>query len=120
MSRDYAGSWGQDYDPDIRKDPDDTISHTVNWVSRLKNATISTSTWSLGTGDLLLEANAGRLLLEGVSSEGLQEESSSNTANTATIMLSGGTLGQHNATNKISTSDSQVLSKTVTVKVQDM
>ena len=100
MGRDYGAAGTPDYDPDVRKDPDDTQSYTLNWVDQLKNATISSSSWTVQTG--------------------MSAASSSNTSTTATVVLTGGTAGGlFNAVNQITTSDSQTLSKTLTVWVDE-
>jgi hypothetical protein len=66
------------------KDPSATLDYTIDWSNWLGTDTISTSTWTVPNG--------------------LTKESDSNTTTTATVWLSGGTVGEiYTVTNHIVT-----------------
>lgn len=79
------------------KDVDAVLDYTVDWSAWLDGDTISTSTW---------EAD-----------DGITIDSDTNTATTATVWLSGGTLGAtYRITNHIVTAAGREDDRTITVK----
>jgi hypothetical protein len=106
------------------KDPDDVEPYFVIWCSKdgtndgsvndsgeLQGATISTSTWTVPAGLTEDSNNTNAVTIKGVS-YGI------NTV--ATIWLSAGTNGgRYTLTNKITTSDSRTLSKSILIPVAE-
>jgi hypothetical protein len=86
--------------PDYVKDPDSTIDFLFNWKPELNGDTVYTSTFLLP--------------------DGLTEVSSSNTENTATIFVSGGSEGcVYRITNRVVTVGGRTRDKTIHVLVQE-
>lgn len=86
--------------PDYVKDPDETIDFPFNWKPELYGDTIFTSTFLLP--------------------DGLTQVSTSNTTNTATIFVSGGSTGQtYRITNRIVTIGGRTFDRTINVLVQE-
>ena len=80
------------------KDPDSTTYFTIDWSVDLGTDTISLSDWSIETG--------------------ITEEDASFTDTTATIWVSGGTLGtEYLLTNRIVTAGGMTLDKTFPIIV---
>jgi hypothetical protein len=87
--------------PDFVKDPDETIDYVLNWKAELYGDTIFTSEFELP--------------------DGLEEVSSSNTTNTATIFVSGGSEGQtYRITNRIVTVGGRTRDRTINVLVREL
>jgi len=94
MSTDY-GQCNPVNAPDKEQDPSDARTHTISWVDRIKNETISTSSWTY---------------------ESCTGASESNTDNTTSAVISGiseGVLAK--AKNTVTTSGGQTFSKTLRV-----
>lgn len=86
--------------PDYVKDPDSTEDYRFNWTLELDGDTILTSTFFLP--------------------DGLTEVSSSNTTTTATIFVSGGSVGTiYRITNRITTAGGRTKDKTIRVLVDE-
>ena len=80
------------------KDPNETISFGMDWSEYLGAATISSSSWIVPAG--------------------ITQLSSSNTTTKATVMLSGGTLGDiYRITNRINTSAGEMLDQSIDIEV---
>lgn len=89
-----------------------TNDGTASDTGELQGATISTSTWTVQSGITKDSDNTSAVTIRGVS-YGI------NTV--ATIWLSGGTAGDsYYLTNRITTSDSRTLDKTVVVTVRSL
>ena len=89
------------YQPDYVKDPDETIDYVFNWKPELYGDTIFTSTFELPDGLTLV--------------------SSSNTTNTATIFVSGGSANQtYRVTNRIVTIGGRTRDRTINVLIQEL
>jgi hypothetical protein len=85
---------------DEAKDPDEIQSYTFRWAKELSGETISTSTFLLP--------------------DGLTSAATSGSDSTRTIRVSGGTDGsQYRITNRITTSGSRTLEKTIRVQVRE-
>ena len=82
------------------KDPDSKLNYTMDWVDWLATGeTISTSTWVVPAGIT-------------------QEGTSTNDNTTATIVVSGGTVGvQYPLVNRITTSASRTVDRTIIVLI---
>ena len=81
------------------KDPQSILDYTVDWATWLVSDTISTSTWTVPTG--------------------LTKVIDSKTTTTATVWLSGGTVGQiHEVTNEIVTAGGRTDDRTIIIAVQ--
>lgn len=73
------------------KDPEEIRDFGVNWAADLGSLTISTSTWSVVSGTVVIDSDT-------------------NTNTTTTVRLSGGTLGETCVlTNHVTLSDGQEL-----------
>lgn len=85
--------------PDFTKDPDDILDYSFDWTAWLAtNETISTSTW--------------------LNSPGITVNSSTNTAQIATVWLSGGVSGNpYTVTNRIVTNQGRQVDRTMTIRV---
>jgi hypothetical protein len=82
------------------KDPDSTLDYEIDWTAWLGADTIATSTWIPATG--------------------ITEASSTNTTTTATVWLTGGTVGQtYLVTNRITTAAGRTDDRTIRVQVQN-
>lgn len=82
------------------KDPDAVLDYTINWATWLGNDTISTSAWTPDSG--------------------ITVDSDTNTTTTATVWLSGGTVGTSYAvTNHIVTAAGREDDRTITVRVRE-
>jgi len=98
---DYSNCVALRQQPDFTKDPDETLDFVLNWKAELNGDTIFTSNFLLP--------------------DGLTEASSSNTTNTATIFVSGGTSGLiYRITNRIVTIGGRTRDRTVNVLVTDL
>ncbi len=89
------------------KDPDSVLSYTLDWNGGAPGPwlatgeTISTSAWTL-------------------SGTGIIEDSDSNTNTTTSIIVSEGVAGEdYELTNRITTSNSQTVDRTIRIKVQE-
>jgi hypothetical protein len=84
------------------KDPDDVLDFQIDWSARLGTDTISTSTWTLNSGSVVLGTDT-------------------KTATTATIWLSGGTLGDWcELDNTIVTAGGRTLEQLVKIKIAEV
>ena len=85
------------------KDPGSVERFTINWAEVLAEPTvaetISTSVWTVPSG--------------------ITKDSQSNTTTTVTLILSGGSIGQYNIQNRITTSGGQTLDKTFVVPIKE-
>ena len=82
------------------KDSDAVLDYTVNWADWLGVDTISSSSWTVPTG--------------------LTEDSDSNTDQTATVWLSGGTVGQtYEVVNSIVTAAGREDDRTIVIRVEE-
>ncbi len=80
--------------PTYSKDPDETLDYIINWATHLGSDTISSSSW--------------------VAETGITIDSDTNTTTTATVWLSGGTLGQfYLVTNTIVTDGGRTLEQSI-------
>jgi hypothetical protein len=85
---------------DFLKDPDAVNDFTVDWSAWLDTDTIATSVWS--------------------SPEGMTVDLATNTATSATIWLSGGTIGlRYRVTNHITTTAGREDDRTLSIRVQE-
>lgn len=81
------------------KDPDEVEFYVRDWSADLDGDTIATSTWTVPSG--------------------ITKDSDTNTTTTATIKLSGGTLGSDYAlVNRITTAAGRTLDKTLTFRIR--
>jgi hypothetical protein len=106
------------------KDPDDTDFRYIVWCSKdgtndgsaddtgeLQGDTISVSAWTVPSGITEVTSNTAAITIKGV-------EYPVDTV--ATIKLSGGTVDiDYELTNKITTGDSRILSRSITVQVRE-
>jgi len=82
------------------KDPDAVLDYQIDWLAWLGSDTIATSTWTVGTG--------------------ITKDSDTNTTTTATIWLSGGTVGtSYSATNRIVTALGRTDERTIQITVKN-
>lgn len=82
------------------KDPNEVVDYVVDWATRLGVDTIAGSTFSGVSGTVVID-------------------SSSNTATTATVVLSAGTLGETcELLNRITTAGGRVFDQTMTVRIR--
>jgi len=82
------------------KDPDSQLDYTISWLSWLNGDTIATSSWAAESGITI--------------------EDESNTTTTATVWLSGGTLGEvYLATNTIVTAGGRTDERSITLRVTE-
>lgn len=82
------------------KDPSAVLDYQVDWSTWLDGDTITTSAWVVPAG--------------------ITETTSTNTATTATIWLSGGTAGErYRVTNRIVTAGGRTDDRTITIRVED-
>ena len=80
------------------KDPDELLDYQVSWVKGLAGDTILTSTF--------------------IVPDGLVKDSEENTSNTATVWLSGGTLGEsYIVVNRITTVTGRIMDQSVRLRV---
>ncbi len=80
------------------KDPDEATLYGVDWLDRLGEATITSSSWVVPAG--------------------ITQVSASYTDTQTTIKLSGGTLGSTNrVTNRVTTSDGETLDQSIDVEI---
>jgi len=101
MTIDYGSCSALRIQPDFTKDPDETLDFPFNWKPELNGDTIFTSSFILP--------------------DGLTEVSSSNTTNTATIFVSGGTSGLiYRITNRITTIGGRTRDRTIHLLVTDL
>ena len=84
--------------PTYSKDPDETLDYIVNWATHLGSDTISSSSWDAETG--------------------ITVDSDTNTTTTATVWLSGGTLGEfYLVTNTIVTDGGRTLEQSIRIRM---
>ena len=84
--------------PTYSKDPDETLDYIVNWATHLGSDTISSSSWDAETG--------------------VTVDSDTNTTTTATVWLSGGTLGEfYLVTNTIVTDGGRTLEQSIRIRM---
>lgn len=80
------------------KDPDDVLDYAIDWSTWLGEDTITASTWT--------------------EPDGITVDSSTNTTTTATIWLSGGTLGEaYSLTNHITTAAGRERDRTIVISL---
>lgn len=80
------------------KDPDEDMDFQLDWLERLAGDTIATSTWTVPSG--------------------ITSHDESNDDTTATIWLSGGTLGEtYSLLNRVITAGGRTMDQTVTVEI---
>lgn len=83
------------------KDPDEVKDYSLDWSALLVDDTISTSTWTLASG------------------EGLAIGSNSNTDTLSTVWLSGGAAGvNYGLLNRVVTTGGRTYDQTVKLKVR--
>lgn len=81
------------------KDPDEVLDYVRDWSAALGDDTIATSVWTVPTG--------------------LTKDSDTNTTTTATIWLSGGTLGaNYEVLNRITTAGGRTFDKTLRFRIR--
>lgn len=82
------------------KDPQEVLDYRIDWSARLEEGeTISTSTWTVPAG--------------------ITKDEDENAAATATIWLSGGTLGEtYELVNQIVTSDERTMDQTIRLRIK--
>ncbi len=82
------------------KDPDELLDYEIDWSARLVDGdTISAATWEVPTG--------------------ITEETTSHADTTATIWLSGGTLGtRYTLTSRVTTTGGRIMDQSVRIKVK--
>ena len=84
--------------PTYAKDPDETLDYIINWAIHLGSDTISSSSWAAATGITI--------------------DSDTNTTTTATVWLSGGTLGTYYLiTNTIVTAGGRTLEQSIRIRM---
>jgi len=82
------------------KDPNAVLDYQVRWNTWLGADTISTSTWVVPSG--------------------ITKESDTNTTTSATIWLSGGTVGDsYNLVNRIITAGGRTEDRTITIQIEE-
>jgi len=91
--------------PDVFiKDPDAKLDYQVNWATWLVSDTISTSDWIVPTGITEMDDPT---------------HPTANTTTTATIWLSGGTIGkQYEVVNRIVTAGGRTKDHTIIIRVE--
>lgn len=83
------------------KDPDEVLDYEIDWTNLLGSDTVLTSQWSL--------------------SPDITGAAASNTANTTTIWVSGGTASDNFlAINRVTTADGRVFERTLQIPVRDL
>jgi len=81
------------------KDPDEVLDYQIDWTARLAGDTISTSDWDVEAG--------------------ITMDSESNTDTTATIWISGGTVGEtYTFTNHIVTAGARSMDQSVRLRIK--
>lgn len=81
------------------KDPDEILDYQVNWAARLGGDTITSSDFTVPAG--------------------LVKDSESNDATTATVWLSGGTIGQtYLILNRVGTAGGREMDQTVKLRIK--
>ena len=84
----------------FQKDPDAILDYTVDWSRWLGTDTILASQWTVPTD--------------------LTEVSAAHTPTSATVWLSGGTVGQsYPVTNRITTTSGRTDDRTITIRVEE-
>lgn len=97
---DYGEGSVSSYQPDFSKDPDSVVDFPFNWKPELGTDTISSSTFLLPDGMTLV--------------------SESNTTNTATPFVSGGSVGLiYRIVNRIDTVGGRTYDKTIYVLIRE-
>jgi hypothetical protein len=82
------------------KDPNAILDYQIDWSPWLGADTITTSVWTLPSG--------------------ITQQSAANTTTTATIWLSGGTVGtKYLVTNRITTAGGRTDDRTITINVKE-
>ena len=82
------------------KDPDATLDFKIDWSAWLGSDTISTSAWVVPAG--------------------IDQDSAGNDTTTATIWLSGGTVGRsYSIVNRITTAAGRINDRTIVIKVRE-
>ena len=98
---DYGSCCSDTYQIFDEKDPDATLDYQFNWASELQEDLIDTSTFLLP--------------------DGMTEVSSSNTDQTATIFVSGGTPCRvYRITNRITTLGGRSMDQTIYIKIREL
>lgn len=82
------------------KDPDEVLDYQVDWVKRLDGDTISTSTFFIESGTVVIDSD-------------------SNTTTETAVFLSGGTIdGENLVTNRIVTAGGRTMDQTMKLKIK--
>jgi len=82
------------------KDPDSKLDYEINWVLWLDGDTISESSWEVPSG--------------------LTGSDESNTTNSATIFISGGSVGKtYDVVNSIVTTIGREVDRTIKIKIEE-
>src|SRR5690349_25120990 len=101
MSTDYGSCAQLRVQPDFTKDPDETLDFPINWKPELNGDMITMSQFILP--------------------DGLNLVSQSNTTNTSTVFVSGGTSGLiYRITNRITTIGGRTRDRTINILVTDL
>ena len=82
-----------------RKDPADVLDYSIDWAARLEADTIASSTWTAPAG-FTVGAN-------------------SKTDTSTTVWLSGGSVGTHSITNRITTVGGRTIELSVQLIVEE-
>lgn len=108
MTRDYFPSGSRRGDGTFLKDPDEVLDFTIqyelngssgDYLFRNSADQIASSTWTIPSG--------------------ITQDSSSNTAQSATVWLSGGTNGQsYECKNRITTTGGRTLERSIRIRVK--
>ena len=82
------------------KDPDATLDYKVDWASWLVDDTITNSTWIVPTG--------------------INYETDANDTTSATVWLSGGSVGSsYEVVNRITTTAGRIDDRTITIRIKE-
>jgi hypothetical protein len=83
-----------------RKDPSEVLDYQIDWAPVLESDSIATSIWTAPAGFAV--------------------GSTTNTATTSTVWLSGGNAGSHLITNRITTAGGRTFERSVSLKVEEL
>jgi hypothetical protein len=83
------------------KDPESVVDYVINWTSALNGDTISTSEWEATPNGVTIDSDV-------------------NDTTSATVWVSGGTLGNRcNLENKVVTNNGRTLVRSILITIQD-
>jgi hypothetical protein len=86
------------------KDPDEVLDYTVDWSDRLGADTINDSSWEMSADN---------------SDDELDIDSDTNTTDSSTVWLSGGTIGvSYELTNRVVTAGGRTMDQTCKIKIK--